>query len=205
MVVYDNFIRIEMKTKITIILLLALGSIVILVKISSPRTYVPGDHPRYDLGPLDYFSSSSVQYGTSYESIEKSQLVILARETATYFSDGVAVNYPKEPIDLLTDNTLSDQEIRSFFIANHLNGTDKELAKTWQLPDTWEEFNRSEAPYLFLRSSADSYSGSGDTPLFIVKDGYQSYPDLYAVAFEDGHVSTVDRTAAILIWKTAIK
>ncbi|MCM8529852.1 MAG: hypothetical protein NE330_01720, partial [Lentisphaeraceae bacterium] len=69
--------------------------------------------------------------------------------------------------------------------------------------DNWQAFNHSNAPYVFLLKEGDKYTGSTDVPIFIVRDGYQVYPDRYSVVYEDGHVMSVKRNEAIPLWKKA--
>ena len=112
-----------------------------------------------------------------------------------YFTDDVSLNYPKSPQDFDFDETL--------FYPRHLRGTYISLPENWQVPTNWESFNQSTAPYVFLRSVEDKYTGSANTPMFIVRNGYQVLPDYYPVVYEDGHVGIVSKKEAIELWKSA--
>ena len=77
------------------------------------------------------------------------------------------------------------------------------LPKDWQIPDNWYDFNQSNSPYVFVADLEGEYTGSEDNPLFIVRNGYQAYPNLYNVVYEDGHVGIVDYEGAVELWKKA--
>ena len=103
--------------------------------------------------------------------------------------------YPANPNEILDNNIL--------FFLSHLTGTNKGLSEDWVLPDTWDKLNESNSPFLFLGKAGGVYSESATIPLFIIKNGYQPYPDMFAVVFEDGHVETIDREQADKYWKMA--
>ena len=126
----------------------------------------------------------------------KSDLKIIGTTVAVYFADGDKLNYPENPQNMEFDSTR--------FMARHLDGKDKALPKNWQMPESWRKLNDSGIPYIFCIAPGAEYTGSATTPICIVRDGYQVYPDNFPVVYEDGHVATLNREQAQKIWQESI-
>ena len=74
---------------------------------------------------------------------------------------------------------------------HHLKDTDKEMPVDWDFPDTWEKFNKSESPFLFVRGVGEEFTGSDEKVIFIIKEGYELREGLVYAVFEDCHVDIV--------------
>ncbi|MCM8534632.1 MAG: hypothetical protein NE334_01710 [Lentisphaeraceae bacterium] len=162
-------------------------------KLTDPKVYQPTQYrPRHQnsLGCSGGYRSRKNPLAR-----EKSRLKQLGTTVAIYFSDETPATYPKGPLEFDIDTSL--------FFPRHLKGKYIRLANSWHVPDNWQAFNHSNAPYVFLLKEGEEYTGSADVPLFIVRDGYQAYPGLYSVVYEDGHVMSVKRDEAIELWKKA--
>lgn len=157
------------------------------------KVYVPGMY-RTQKSFMEVLGFGRTR-GRSIISREKSRLKQIGTTIAMYFSDGGSTKYPENPQEFDIDVSL--------FYPSHLRGKYIELPKGWQIPDSWNAFNNSNSPYVFLRSPEDNYTGSSDIPLFITRYGYQAGEDFHQIVYEDGHVSKVSFSDAKELWKKA--
>ena len=86
---------------------------------------------------------------------------------------------------------------------DYLTKTDKELPEDWQCPETWEEFNKSDAPILFLRSPKETYFGKNDIPVFITKPTHRAIKWTVCVTYEDGRIEAISLKEASKLLKEA--
>lgn len=161
-------------------------------KLTDPKVYQPGNFKKAKFNFKDLLGRRNKK---SRLSKEKSRLKQIATTVAMYFTDKTSFAYPSGPREFDIDLSL--------YYPSHLKGKYIQLANSWHAPDNWREFNHSNAPYVFLLKEGEKYTGSADVPMFIVRDGYQAYPDRYSVVYEDGHVESIARSEAIPLWKKA--
>jgi hypothetical protein len=112
-----------------------------------------------------------------------------------YYSGGLDAHFPDNPQEFDIDISLMHP--------SHLRGTYSAVAQSWQIPDNWLAFNHSQSPYIFVPNSQEKYTGASDQVLFIVRNGYQAYPEHFSAVFEDGHVESLNQKRAIKLWKKA--
>lgn len=156
-----------------------------------PYAYYP-HYPKYKKGIFEGILYK-VRRGCGNKEI--SYLKQFGTTIAMYFTDGGSTLYPSNPQVFDFD--------KSLFFPRHLRGKYICLPENWEIPDNWDEFNQSNCPYVFVRSTKDHYTGSHEVPMFIVRNGYQRYPNVFTAVFEDGHVSKIPRKEAIELWKKA--
>ena len=157
------------------------------------KVYVPGMY-RTQKSFMEVLGFGRTR-GRSKISREKSYLKQLGTTVAMYYDDGDSTKYPENPNEYDIDLSL--------FCPPHLQGKYIGLPKDWKVPDSWEAFNQSNSPFVFIGNSNGHYTGSSDTPLFITRYGYQAGKDFYQLVYEDGHVSSISKASAIELWKKA--
>ena len=158
-----------------------------------PRVYVPREY-KVQRGVMEILGLARVRRH-SKAAREKSNLKQLGTTVAMYYTDGGSTAYPENPQSFDFDTSL--------FRPRHLSGTYIELPEDWKCPSSWEAFNQSLSPYVFVRSIQDGYAGASNVPMFIVRNGFQALPNMFQLVYEDGHVSTVSKDEAIKLWKKA--
>ena len=160
------------------------------------RIYEVGVHKERCRSPLDAIFGRRPR-GRPYVVMTKSYLKNLGTGVATYFADGTFDDYPENPNDM----ELAVEKLR----LKHLRGTDKEMPYDWSFPDTWDEFNKSEVPFIFVRSPGEEYEGSANKVIFIIKEGYGALKGYYHAVYEDAHVDTISREEAEKLWKKVLR
>jgi hypothetical protein len=107
----------------------------------------------------------------------------LATVVAIYYSDGDNLSYPKKPA---------------------LFKFDSSLIKIGNSP-SWESFNKTESPYLFVPRENDVYEGKNDKILFIEKEKMSIQKENFIAVYEDGHVERLKYEQAKVIWEETNK
>ena len=116
--------------------------------------------------------------------------------------DDFDVDFKSLKINQIKDPQKIGMDLNLFY-PSHLQNKYIRLPNNWQIPDNWHDFNQSNNPYVFVGNINQKYSASADVPLFIVRNGYQAYPNFFNAVYEDGHVGKVSYEEAIKLWKKA--
>ncbi len=133
-----------------------------------------------------YINNGSCNKGRPVITEIKNDLKQIGTIVGMYYSDKPDnYYYPENPQRFEFDLTL----LSSAYIKN----SKKALPANWIIPNTWEEFNKSNSPFLFLRQAGEKYTEDANTPLFMLKKEFRPpmLENATLVLFEDGHVEHV--------------